>query len=124
MQSFLAKQHLHQDSSPEDSLHESGSDVDIDGVKEATSKNGIHDIKALTTKLTKLALAHSVHLVPLDQLLLLLDGLDSTMQQGESQLIGTNAKVGCCRAECSHDATLMLPDTCHAASHFCCMYLA
>lgn len=124
MQSFLAKQQLHQDSSPEDSLHESGSDVDIDGLKETTPKNGIHDIKALNSKLTKLALAHSVHLVDLEQLLLLLDALDSTMQQGESQLIGTNAKVGCCRAKCSHDATLMLLDTCHATSHFCHMYLA
>ena len=98
--------------------------MDIDGLKDAAPKTGIHDIKALNRKLTKLALPHSVHLVDLEQLLLLLDALDSTMQQGESQLIGTNAKVGCCRAECSHDATLMLLDTCHARSHFCPLYQA
>lgn len=95
MQSILAKQQSHQDSSQEDGPQETDSDVDIDGVKESMPKSGIQDIRALNNRLTKLALAHSIHLVQSDQLLLLLDALDSTMQQGDSLLVGTCAQVSC-----------------------------
>ncbi len=90
MQSFLAKQQSCQDSGAED---ESDSDVDIDGVNEAAPKTGIQDIRALNSRLTKLALAHSIHLAQPDQLLLLLAVLDAIMQQGDSVLIGTNPQV-------------------------------
>ncbi|DBB01136.1 TPA: hypothetical protein ACH3X1_001027 [Trebouxia sp. C0004] len=92
MQSILAKQQSHQDSSQEDGPQEIDSDVDIDGVKESMPKPGIQDIRALKNRLTKLALTHSVHLVQSDQLLHLLDSLDSTMQQGDSLLVGTCAQ--------------------------------
>lgn len=95
MQSILAKQQSHQDSSQEDGPQETDSDVDIDGVKEVMPKTGIQDIRALNNRLTKLALAHSIHLVQSDQLLLLLDALDSTMQHGDSLLIGTCVQVNC-----------------------------
>ncbi len=95
MQSILAKQQSHQDSSQEDGPQETDSDVDIDGMKESMPKTSIQDIRALNNRLTKLALAHSVHLVQSDQLLLLLDALDSTMQQGDSLLVGTCAQVRC-----------------------------
>ncbi len=95
MHSILAKQQSHQDSSQEDCPQETDSDVDIDGVKESVPKTGIQDIRALNNRLTKLALAHSIHLVQSDPLLHLLDALDSTMQQGDSLLVGTCAQVIC-----------------------------
>jgi len=95
MQNILAKQQSHQDSSQEDGPQETDSDVDIDGVKDSVPKTGIQDIRALNNRLTKLALANSIRLVQSDQLLLLLDALDSTMQQGDSLLVGTCAQVSC-----------------------------
>lgn len=95
MQSILAKQQSHQDNSQEDGPQETDSDVDIDGMKESMPKTGIPDIRALNNRLTKLALANSIRLVQSDQLLLLLDALDSTIQQGDSLLVGTCAQVSC-----------------------------
>ncbi|KAL0029310.1 hypothetical protein WJX79_009424 [Trebouxia sp. C0005] len=92
MQSILAKQQSHQDNSQEDGPQETDSDVDIDGMKESMPKTGIPDIRALNNRLTKLALANSIRLVQSDQLLLLLDALDSTIQQGDSLLVGTCAQ--------------------------------
>ena len=77
---------------PSDSV-ESDSDVDIDGMEDAAPKLSLQDMKGLNSKLTKLATAHTIHLVQQDQLLLLLSSLGTIMQQGESLLIGTIAEV-------------------------------
>lgn len=73
---------------------DSDTDVDIDGVEGAAPQLGLQDLKGLNSKLTKLAAAHSIHLVQQDQLLLLLASLAAVMQQGDSLLIGTHAEVG------------------------------
>lgn len=93
MHSFLAKKQQHQDSNQDDGPEDSNSDVDVDYMQDPVAKAGIQDIKAVNNQLTKLAQAHSTHLVQQEQLLLLLEVLDAIMQQGESILIGAIAQV-------------------------------
>ena len=88
MQSFVAKQTAQQND-----RQESDTDVDIDGAEGAAPTLGIQDLKGLNSKLTKLAVTHSINLVPQDQLVSLLSSLESIMQQGESLLIGSSDKV-------------------------------
>lgn len=90
----MAKQQAQQDDVQERDPVDSDTDVDIDGVEGAAPQLGLQDMKGLNSKLTKLAAAHSIHLVQQDQLLLLLDSLGAVMQQGELLLIGHNAEVG------------------------------
>lgn len=90
----MAKQQAQWDAIREREPVDSDTDVDIDGVEGAAPQLGLQDMKGLNSKLTKLAAAHSIHLVQQEQLLLLLDSLVAVMQQGESLLIGINAEVG------------------------------
>ena len=86
MQGFVAKQQAQQDSSQRGITPESDTDVDIDG---AMPSLGMQDMKALNSKLAKLAVSHSISLVQQDQLLLLLGSFDAIMQQGDALLISS-----------------------------------
>ena len=92
VQSFVAKQTAQQNDSPEADTQDSDTDVDIDG-EGAVPALGMQDLKGLNSKLTKLAMTHSINLVPQSQLVSLLSSFDSVLQQGESTLIGSSAKV-------------------------------